>query len=185
MVMVLLTTLLVVGASRIAWFSELMTGTDADYQRAFENAQSVLRDAEFDIQGTKPDGTPCKSGVQFEGSCRSREPGALAAGNPAFPRDGSSDFDELFASLSTQTPSCAQGICVTTRVAPEFWTSPKGGPSLDSMKRVAAHYGEFTGAGASAQSNPLLSSNAWYWVEVLPFNMGSATRGGKSEAMGS
>ncbi|MDM0112679.1 hypothetical protein QTI66_11010 [Variovorax sp. J22R133] len=184
MVMVLLTTLLVVGTSRTAWFNEMITGTDADHQRAFENAQAILRDAEFDIQGTKPDGSPCKTGAEFEGSCRTHEVGALAAGKPWFPQEGSEDFEELFASLSAKLPSCAQGICVATKVAPEFWQTATGDQGLDRMKQVAAHYGEFTGAASSASDNELLKSNAWYWVEVLPFNAASRARGGKSDSMG-
>ncbi len=61
LILVLLTTLLVVWASRSALFNEMITGTDSDYQRAFEAAQAMVRDAELDLQGKRSDGTPCGS----------------------------------------------------------------------------------------------------------------------------
>lgn len=168
MVMVLLSTLLAAGAARTAWFNELITGIDADHQRAFANAQALLRDAELDIQGRRPDGAPCQGGIAFEGSCRARSAQALAAGQPWFPQEGRVEFAPVHSWLAPRTPSCAQGICVADQVMPEFWRQPKG--ELDRMKALAAHYGEFTGAPSMQASNPLLMTKGWYWVEVLPFD---------------
>jgi len=48
-VLVLLTMLLALWASRTAIFNELIVGNDADYQRAYEAAQAMLEDAKTDI----------------------------------------------------------------------------------------------------------------------------------------
>ena len=171
-VMLLLAALLVTGAVRIAWFSELITGTEADYQRAFDNAQALLRDAEFDIQGRTPAGGPCRVGAEYEGSCRRRGAAALADGHAWFPQEGPAAFQPVRNWLATRTPSCAQGICIADGVAAEFWRSRDA--QLDKMKAQAAHYGEFSGAPSSTASNPLLAAKGWYWVEVLPFDSAAA-----------
>ena len=44
-VFVMLSMLLALWASRTSLFNELVVGNDADYQRAFEAAQSLLQDA--------------------------------------------------------------------------------------------------------------------------------------------
>ena len=56
-VFVMLSMLLALWASRTSLFNELVVGNDADYQRAFEAAQALLRDAELDIRRERPDGT--------------------------------------------------------------------------------------------------------------------------------
>ena len=58
-VLVLLSMLLALWAARSSLFNELLLGNDADYQRTFEAAQAMLQDAEFDIRGTKADGSIC------------------------------------------------------------------------------------------------------------------------------
>ena len=178
MVMVLLAGLLVAGALRTAWLNELVTGTETDYQQAFDNAQALLRDAEFDIQGRSPSGAPCRDGPDFQGSCRRRGPAALAGGEVWFPQDGAAEFEPLHGRLLAATPSCVKGICVSDRVAEEFWRAPKG--ELDKMKSVAAHYGEFSGAPSPA-SNPLLQRSGWYWVEVLPFDVAAPVPAGNED----
>ena len=170
MLMVLLASLLVTTAARTAWFGELVLGSEADYQRAFANAQALLQDAEFDIQGRRPDGSPCRTQAQSDGSCRVRSAAALAQGRPWFPQDGREEFTRLQDFLAARTPSCVQGICIGRQLTPEFWNLPSDSPALDNMKRGAAHYGEFTGAPSALASNPLLMTQAWYWVEVLPFD---------------
>ena len=51
-VFVMLSMLLALWASRTAIFNEMVVGNDADYQRAFEAAQSLIQDAELDIRST-------------------------------------------------------------------------------------------------------------------------------------
>ena len=168
LVMVLLAGLLLAGALRTAWFNALIVGAEADYQRAFDNAQALLSDAEFDIQGRDVVGGPCREGPAFEGSCRRRGAAAYADGEVWFPQDGPAEFEPLRRRLLGSAPSCAHGICIPDHVAAEFWQAPKG--ELDRMKAVAAHYGEFSGAPPLLSTNPLLTTKGWYWVEVLPFD---------------
>ncbi|MEJ8856619.1 pilus assembly protein [Variovorax robiniae] len=175
LVMVMLSSLLVIWASRTALFSEMITGNDSDYQRAFEAAQAMVRDAEFDIMGTLADGkTECRSGAAYVG-CRE------LAGGVFFPAD-EDDFQTLSDSLRAASPSCMRGICLGNDGT--FLNSKTG---LEAMQKVAATYGTYTGAKATAASNPLLMTGAgqapraWYWVEVLPYDVGAATTAGPAQ----
>ena len=176
MVMVLLAALLMSGALRTAWLNEMAAGFELDYLQAFDNAQALLRDAEFDIKGTAPDGGSCQALAANAGSCRAAAGAALSNGKPGFPRQGSGEFDKVHALLAARTPSCAQGICVVDGVAPEFWRLPRA--ELDKMKAVAAHFGEFSGAAPMQDANPLLTTKGWYWVEILPFDPGAPVPAG-------
>lgn len=176
LVMVLLTALLVIWASRTSLFNELITGNDADYQRALEAAQAMVRDAEFDIKGIKPDGSACRS--DLPAGCRSLDP--ITATHTRFPQPGSNedDYADLVGALSSKTPSCAQGICISDHVMSEFWKDPD---ALAEMRNVGAKYGSYTqsvpiptppSTNSNASANVLLiptKNKAWYWVEVLPF----------------
>ena len=167
-VMVLLAALVLSGAARTAWFNELITGTEADYQRALGNAQALLHDAELDVQGRAAAGGPCHEGAEFERSCRRRGAAALSQGLVWFPQEGPAEFEAVRAWLGARPLPCAQGICLPEGLAPEFWRLPAR--ELDRLKAVAAHYGEFSGAPAPGQSNALLATRSWYWVEVLAFD---------------
>lgn len=177
MVVLLLSMLLVLWSSRTALFNELLTGTDSDYQRALEAAQSMVRDAEFDIQGQKPDGSACSGSF-----CRS--PVIDPSQGQAFYPESANDFQDLDAALVTKTPSCVAGICTATNVAAEFWATAT---ALSAMKASAATYGRYTGAQAGEVGNPLLRANAgagakaWYWVEVLPYDTASAVTAGPAQ----
>ncbi len=179
MVMVLLSTLLVIWATRTALFNEMVTGNDSDYQRTFEAAQAMVRDAEFDIMGTRADGTTaCKADAAHIG-CRP------SAGGVFFPQD-ESDFQDLADVLRAQTPSCSNGICISDNLpAAEFWTN-SANLSAMTASGVAATYGAHTAAKATEASNPLLltagvAPRAWYWVEVLPYNPGAMTEAGPAQ----
>lgn len=164
LVTTLLAAMLFTAGLRTAWLNELVTGNEVDYQRAFDNAEALLRDAEFDIQGIHPDGSPCR-----EGNCRQRRGDAAASSVPALPRADASEFGGIRALLGARRPSCMEGICVPEGVAEEFWRAPAG--ELDRMKAVAAHYGQFSGAPSVEADNPLLASRGWYWIEILPFDV--------------
>jgi len=178
LVMVLLTTLLVLWGSRSALLNEMITGTDSDYQRALEAAQAMVKDAEFDIKGERPDGSPC-SGT----GCRVW--GALdIAGGKVFYPETANEFMDLQAAVGQSTPSCAAGICVPDHVEDEFWKSE---PTLTAMKSKAALYGAHTGAVGGAIGNPLLVNSptrAWYWVEILPYDEASKAAGGAAYQFG-
>ena len=58
-VFVMLSMLLALWASRSSIFNEMVVGNDADYQRTFEAAQTMLQEAELDIRGETASGTWC------------------------------------------------------------------------------------------------------------------------------
>ena len=162
MVMMLLSSLLVLGGSRVSLMSEFLAGNDTDYQRAFEAAQILIRDAELDIQNT---------------------PTNLRAEQFSF----SKKDNELILNLIDQaeaagTPACANGVCINlgNRTSGDpttsFWTSPT---RLATMTGRGASYGQFTAAPVSGTNqNPILAasnpSRGWYWIEVLPYSGRSA-----------
>ena len=69
-VIVMLSALLAMWGSRTSLFNEMIVGNDADYQRAFEAAQALVQDAEFDIRGERPDGTACVPAAGKPEVCR-------------------------------------------------------------------------------------------------------------------
>ena len=185
MVVLLLSMLLVMWASRTALFNEMVTGNDSDYQRALEAAHAMVRDAEFDIGNQRPDGSACSS-AGLPG-CR-RNAAGVPAGLAFFP-ESPDDFDVLASSFAESGPTCRDGVCIATRVKDGFWTATTGSMGLGAMKKVAATYGQYTGAVAGDIGNPLLKTGSgretakvWYWVEVLPYDLGSAVGGGAAHA---
>ena len=178
LVTALLTTLLLLGSSRIALLDEIATGIDGDHQRTFEAAQAMLRDAEFDLKGEAPDGSPCAAAA-----CRKWGVLDAARGQVFYPTTAGELLD-LQAALGANSPSCAAGICVPDKVRPQFWTDKA---ALAAMKKVAASYGAYTAAEATGAGNPLLASGtaqrAWYWVELFPYDMATASDGGLAEAL--
>jgi len=175
LVLVLLTTLLVLWTSRSARFNEIITGNDSDHQRAFEAAQAMVRDAEFDIQGLRPDGQPCSETTGA--ACRGHAVSASAA-LAHFPHRKEPDLNAtLMETLDAEDPSCIAGICSPTAVEPEFWTDAN---EFTAMKAMAATYGKYTGAQAVDTGNPLLkdgtAARAWYWVELLPYDTSAAAQ---------
>jgi len=173
LVIALLGTLLVAWSSRTALLGERITGSDADYQRALQAAQAMVRDAELDIRGQRVDGSPCRSEPGYDGSCRLKRLDA-DAGQVFFPQ-GSVDFQALEGALSPRTPSCVKGICIAAHMPVAFWQTGSASDEFERMKAVAARYGEFTGGTSSDRAgDPLLvpaRDHAWYWVEVLPYDM--------------
>ncbi len=182
LVMVLLTTLLVLWGSRTALFNEMIVGNDSDYQRALEAAQAMVRDAEFDIMGTSPDGTPCAT---IHDNCRPSSAlqanQDVAGGKIYFPPPNDvGELEFLQSAFASLTPKCKAGICVQpvggdSPTASAFWLHED---DFDAMKAVAATYGLYTGAksgDAGGEHNPLLATGdadaikAWYWVEPIRY----------------
>lgn len=167
MVMLLLASVVVLSSTRVGWFNEKFVGSQSDYQRAFAAAEALMKDAEHDIRGINPDGTPCKTAANHVG-CRS-------IAQPFFPQDDD-DIDTVTALIGSDT-TCKQGICIpatTTTLGKATWTT-----SLSAMTApaVAATYGQFTGVDPQSTGNPLLMSStprAWYWVEVFRYATGSS-----------
>ncbi|RMX04985.1 pilus assembly protein [Corticibacter populi] len=194
MVLVLLTSLLVLWATRSALLNEMVTGNDADYQRAFEAAQAMLRDAELDIMGVRANGTTTIPRCGETGASASCRPAALPAnivvtGNAPtlyFPSSYSLDDDDggdlvVLEGLMPRfkefpNGGCLAAICTggVTRIdnpggtENTFWANAD---LLEEMKASAASYGQYTGAQIGDEdkngANPLLRDSAWYWVEPL------------------
>ena len=157
-ILVLLSTLLALWASRTALFNELIVGNDADYQRAFEAAQTIMEDAKNDIrlQNIPAATYPLKTNNK-----------------PRFPTEATGAFDELVDLLEAESAKCLHGICAKRTGAQNFWIKPSDFTSMTGTG-VAARYGEYTGAAAGGTSNAILANTtagqgAWYWVEVMRY----------------
>lgn len=166
-VLVMLSMLLALWGSRTALFNEMVVGNDADYQRAFEAAQALLQDAEFDIRGQRPDGSDCVTNADKADVCR---PLGAAVW---FPNEDK-ELEDLMVTLSGSPESkyCVKGICLKRTGNQDFWND---GPTLAAMLPSGARYGQFTGAQAGNASSPILKINedsrgGWYWVEVMPYD---------------
>ncbi len=160
MVMMLLSSLLVLGGSRVSLMSEFLAGNDTDYQRAFEAAQILIRDAELDIQNTPAN----LRSAQFS------------------KKDSELILDLIDLAEAAGTPACANGVCINlgNRTSGDpttsFWTSPT---RLANMTPRGAFYGQFTAAPISGTNlNPILAASnprrGWYWIEILPYSGRSA-----------
>lgn len=177
MVMLLLGSMLALGATRTNWLNESLVSNESDYQRAYSAAEALIADAETDIRGVLAGGFPCKTNANFYG-CRNRY-GAAAPFIPVI----SQDLDDLRASIPNfATLPCRQGICLLEEedALGIGWWNP--GPDFDDMtantrtaNSIAATYGEFTGIDDDDIDNPLLlvradgAYGAWYWIEVMEF----------------
>jgi type IV pilus assembly protein PilX len=164
MIMLLLSSLVMLGSTRVGTLNEALVGSESDTLHAFAAAEAIIRDAELDILGQRADGQPCSSDPTAAVGCRSLV-------GPFFPQ-GDDDLDTLVASVSTADAfrNCRQGICLPTKVDSldaTAWTD-----DLVDMQAVGATYGQFTSTTPAAASNPLLTSippRAWYWVEVFRY----------------
>lgn len=166
-VIVLLSTLLSLWASRSALFNELIVGNDADYQRAFEAAQALIQDAEFDIRGTRPDGSACVPVGGSPNVCRVPDP----SNTVWFPNEDQ-ETTGLFYQLGTASTGCISGMCLKRTGNQDFWADTA---TLTSMLPSGARYGQYTGAQKGNLSNSILNDAAagrggWYWVEVMKYD---------------
>lgn len=172
-VLVMLSMLLALWASRTSLFNELLVGNDADYQRAFDAAQALLQDAELDIRGENANGTPCSGSGDI---CRTSTVDKIPLEEK--------DVTALLSTLKSLTPTqCRNGLCAKRTGKQDFWnnTDASKGPTLAQMTAatVGARYGQFTGAATgspTASANPILYASAadkggWYWIEVLPYTI--------------
>jgi type IV pilus assembly protein PilX len=175
-VIVMLSMLLALWASRTALFNELIVGNDADYQRAFEAAQAVIQDAELDIRGERPDGSDCAPVVAdaLANPPVIAKPNICRVGSTVWFIDEEKDLGSLLATLEDQATRCLQGICQKRTGNQDFWNDSA---TLTAMiaDGVAARYGQYTGAQTGPNSNPILNNTtagqgAWYWVEIMPYD---------------
>lgn len=179
-VMTMLCGLLVLSSTQIVRLSEMLAGNDGEAVRAFEAAEALLRDAELDVLGIGPRGQVCRP-----------DPGWVGCRNPAtttaLPRT-LADFDLLVQQLALREPPCADGLCLSLGAAATAESGTGFWRNEQTLKAFVAAsggvpYGRYSGAPAVVGAgNPLLLSSAargaWYWIEVLPYNTGSAAIGG-------
>lgn len=178
-VVVLLSSLLVMWGARTSLFNELVVGNDADYQRAFAAAQSLIQDAELDIRSAEPDtnnktadGVDCSPGGDI---CR------MGLSDYQIPASRENEkVGILLAKLATShsnTEGCQKGLCIKRTGKQDFWNDTA---TLAKMANsaVGARYGQFTGAAkgsSSAPANPILADTSaankggWYWIEIMPY----------------
>lgn len=180
LVLVMLSMLLALWASRSSLFSQMVISNDADYQRAFAAAQAMLQDAELDILRVKPNGDLC---AKIPG-----RPKVCRASGVLYPPQGSEEVGPLIATLAgIDDTQCKDGLCAKRGTDPDhvgqdFWNNAN---LMDEMQKegVGARYGEYTGAVQSANTAELNAAGsailnqtgdgsvgAWYWVEVLPYS---------------
>jgi len=171
-VLVLLSMLLALWASRTSLFNEMIVGNDADYQRAYEAAQAMLQDAELDIQKKNANGTICTPTASTD-VCRNStsltqviDEGPLIA--------------DLIATLdvSANPEKCRHGICLKRIGAQDFWKSSSAMASMidgstAAQTNVGARYGQYTGAppnGNFILQETDAKKGAWYWIEIMRFD---------------
>lgn len=158
LVMLLLTTLLIVGSTRLNLISEKLAGNNADYQRAYEAAEALLADAKLDLAcANNPAGC-----------------GTRTVATPTIPCL-TSDFAALETLLASKTIKCQNGMCTdlgnaTSGDDNSFWKSNSLWTSYTAAG-VGSSYGQYTNATPAATEaiNPMLLNNARYWIEVLPY----------------
>lgn len=153
-VLLLLCGLSVLGLSRVLLLNENLVGSAADHDRAFAAAEALIRDAEADIRGQRPDGS----------ATRPPPPGVFYPEQPV-------DLRDLAAAVAADpdTP-CRDGICLPAHI--DQLTTLHRQTDLFSADAhpdpIHAAYGRFTGARASAAMAPYLAADrAGYWVEVF------------------
>lgn len=163
-VFALMSMLLALWAARSALFSEILVGNDADYRRAFDAAQAMLQDAEFDIRGVTLDGSACVPDQSKGDVCRRT--------TAVYFDIETKDLGKMLDTVQQNGPAteCFKGIC-TKRSTQDFWNSSS---TLTAMTGQGARYGQFTGASATSSANPILAETgdnkgAWYWVEMMPY----------------
>ena len=180
LVLVMLSMLLALWASRSSLFNQMIVSNDADYQRAFTAAQAMLQDAELDMLRVSPSGDPCVRVADNPKICR--------ASGVLYPPQGSEEVAPLIASLSgIPDTQCKDALCAKrgtdgTHQGQDFWNDEA---LMQEMQKdgVGARYGEYTGsvhssntAELGAAGNAILNQTgdgnvgAWYWIEVLPYS---------------
>lgn len=163
MVMLLLCSLLGLGAVRLGWLNEALVGNISDEQRAFLAAEELMRDAQQDIQN--PGYRPIGSGVVY------------------FPTDAS-DLTALQSQVAGGVP-CLNGMCFPETLATlngsgstNWWQ--QGDDVVNAMRLRGTTFGEFT---RNTNENPLLNpvrNGAHYWIEVFPYSTTGETLAGRT-----
>lgn len=157
MVMLLLCSLLALGAARVGWLNEAMVGNISDDQRAFLAAEILMGDAQRDIQ------TQTRS---------------ITSGNDLFyPLNGAADITELQNRVAGLPVPCRAGLCFPATLdtlngtgTTNWWQ--QGDAVVNAMRAAGATYGQITGVARNPlQESPLLTPTgdrlAHYWIEAF------------------
>ncbi|WP_162241842.1 pilus assembly protein [Pseudorhodoferax sp. Leaf267] len=173
MVVLVLCVLAVAANTRSGLLHEMLVGHQSDQLRAQAAAEALVRDAEIDILGVLPDGSPCQPLAPGAIGCRMRGGEALP-GAPYFP-SSIDEFEEARALVQVGAAiPCRDGICFPASLQALEHIED----ALDTMQAVGAHYGQFTRSGLAASAvtgNPLLAptpARAWYWIEAFLYDIG-------------
>ena len=165
MVMLLLCSLLALGAARMGWLNEALVGNISDEQRAFLAAEALMRDAQRDIQN----------------------PGKRSLASAAyFPLDAG-DITRL-QNADKSTSPCTKGLCFPLGLSDlngsgdsNWWQ--QGEQTKEAMRRGGARYGEITGDTAPPANSLLTPTGkrlAHYWIEVFPYSTAGDTLAGRT-----
>lgn len=157
LVMLLLTTLLILGSTRLTLITEKLAGNNADYQRAYEAAEALLADAKLDIA--------CAQAA----AC-----GTRTAATPFIPCE-LDVWNTLESQLIGTATRCQNGVCadlgnLTSGDDNSFWKSNALWTAY-TANGIGAQYGQYTNNAIAATQavNPALLNNAGYWIEVLRY----------------
>ncbi len=181
-VLMMLSMLLALWASRTSLFNEMVVGNDADYQRALEAAQALIQDAELDIKGEQANGDTCQLVGGNTDVCRPAE--ATNANTVWIPTE-EKEVSAIFTALDSAPTKCIKGLCLKRTGEQDFWNDKA---TLTAMRtnNVGARYGQFTGAETGSHSNPILKLNktttasdegGWYWIEMMPYDPDAGNSG--------
>lgn len=183
MVMLLVSSIAVLGATRFGWLGEAITSNESDYQRTRAAADALMRDAMTDVMGYLPNGALCNA-AEPAGGCRSQ----AIPNNPLIPMTWAEldDAGAVIAALpgyDANFPCVPRGVgvpgglCIPTinplggAGAPaNWWDNPA---LLAAMLPLGTTYGSATGNVADP-NDPILSAPAaaprgYYWLEAFKY----------------
>lgn len=152
--------------TRSGLLHEMIVGHQSDQLRAQAAAEALVRDAEIDILGLQPDGSPCHEGPQSIGfvGCRQRGQGALPNA-PYFPHS-TAEFEEVRALVQVGAAlPCRDGICFPSSLL----ALEQLEDALETMTPHGARHGQFTRDAAGAPP----AARAWYWIEAFHYDLGA------------
>lgn len=187
MVILLLSIIAVLAASRTTLLNEALVGNMSDYNRALAAAEALVRDAEIDVRGRLPNGYLCREDV---GSVGTDVPTAGFVGcrntalGPFIPDSDGPDFDDmrdavLVTAAAPAAAPCIQGICFPASMA----TLANLEDNLATMAARGVRYGAYTRGATPTPlgdaTNAILKgtppavtdpNQGWYWIEVFQYH---------------
>jgi type IV pilus assembly protein PilX len=182
MVILLLSIIAVLAASRTTLLNEALVGNMSDYNRALAAAEALIRDAEIDVRGRLPNGYLCREDIagtdvptaNFVG-CRDTAVGPFIPEGTDF--DDARDAVLVTAAAPAATP-CSLGVCFPASLA----TLSTLEDNLGAMAARGVRYGFYTRGAIPLDlgdaTNSILRgapaavtdpNQGWYWIEVFQY----------------